>query len=1217
MARESQYSATTLAAAASGERLPSLAVVLAYATACGANPAEWEERWQDAAALERAQPSADQDAVPPYAGLRRFQPEDHERYFGRDELVGTLTTLVTGHRITAVVGASGSGKSSLLRAGLIPALRTGRPSDRRPAGIRIFTPGKRPATAHGRLLEPSRTDSEGEGDTIVLVDQFEEIFTLCHNTAERERFISLLLAAREPQHRLRVVIAVRADFFGHCADNRELAETLREATLLVGPMSAGELREAIVKPAAAAGLIVERALTKRLVEEIADEPGGLPLLSHALLETWRRRRGRALTIDAYEATGGIHGAVAQTAEDIYTQLPPRQAQAARRILLRLISPGDGAQDTRRPAGRDELGVGEPGDVASVLEQLASARLITLDAGSVNLTHEALISAWPRLRRWIDNDRERLRLQRRLTDDAYLWEELGYDAGALYRGTRLADARKAFASAGEETGLTPVEQSFLDTGTAAHQAEQRADARSTRRLRASAAALSVLLVLAVVAAGLAFSQRRTALTAQDTALSRQLAAQALTLAETNPDLASLLAVQAYRTSPTTEARASLYAAGASPLRRRLTEKAAQALSVAFSPDGRTLAVGRHDGTVRLRDPATGTTRTILRGDSGPVSSVVFSPDGRTVATLSNGIVRLRGTRTHQPLTPLAPLPGRAAAVTFTPGGRVLAVGSDGSVWDITTGRTKVVRANTSTEPASTAVAVSRDSRTIATSDRGRTVRIRDLATGRARHTLTHESGDSVLRMAFSPDGKTLATGTSSGSIRLWDMSTGRLRENTHREPITGHTSDVTSLAFSPNGKHLSTAGADSVVRLWDLTDGSNDTVLTGHTGSVGSLAFSPNSRTLATSSRMVNDAVRLWDIAPDARKTLTRSETSQIRALAFRPDGQTLIASSEDRDMSRHTNTARLWHLPTGRTWAFPTSHTGILESLAVSPDGRTIAAVRADESSDDSVHLWDVDATRIKTAPLPSYESGSGSVVISPDGNTVAFAMTQGAVGLWNVTTGRLKRIIIGHTTLTSSVGSLAFSPDGRTLAVGNYPSTIQLWNTRTGRLTTTLNTGPRISNRPIRWEQTLAFSPDGKTLASADFSEGDGATRLWDLATGRSTVALAGTLVTSLTFSPDGRTLATASDNSSAVQLWDTATGSPQIRFSGHAGGVTSIVFSPNGRTLATAGNDGKIRLWDSGQTPPAETIKEICQSVDRDLTPQERSVHLPDQPSHPVCPT
>ncbi|MCI3221164.1 WD40 repeat domain-containing protein [Streptomyces sp. NP-1717] len=1215
MARESVYSTTTLAAAASGERLPSLAVALAYATACGANPAEWEERWQHAAALERAQPSADQDAVPPYTGLRRFQPEDHERYFGRDELVGTLTTLVAGHRITAVVGASGSGKSSLLRAGLIPALRTGPLSDQRPAAIRVFTPGRRPATAHGRLLEPGRTD--GEGDTVVLVDQFEEIFTLCHDTAERERFISLMLTARDPRHRLRVVIAVRADFFGHCADNRELAETLRESTLLVGPTDSGELREAIVKPAAAAGLIVERGLTKRLIEEISGEPGGLPLLSHVLLETWRRRRGRSLTMDAYEATGGIHGAVAQTAEDIYSQLPPGQAEAARRILLRLISPGDGVQDTRRPAGRDELRADEPGDAAAVLEQLARARLITLDDCTVNLTHEALISGWPRLRRWIDNDRERLRLQRRLTDDACLWEELGYDTGALYRGTRLADASEAFASTGEETGLTPLEQSFLDASTAARRAERRADARSARRLRASAAALSVLLVLAVIAAGLAFGQRRTALTAQDTALSRQLAAQSLRLAETNPDLASLLAVQAYRTSPTAEARASLYSAGASPLRRRLTENAAQVLSVAFSPDGRTVAIGRHDGTVRLRDAATGRTRSVLKGDFGPVYSVVFSPDGRTMATLSEGSVRLRDTRTGRPRTPLASLPDWAAAVTFTPEGRVLAVGSDGSVWDVTTGRTKVVRANTSTEPASSAVAVSLDSRTLAISDRDRTVRIRDLATGRTRHTLTHASGDSVRRMAFSPDGKTLATGTSGGNIRLWDMSTGRVREDAPRGPITGHSSDVTSLAFSPDGKHLSTAAADSAVHLWDLTDSSNDTALTGHTGSVGSLAFSPNSRTLATSSRMVNDAVRLWNVAPDARKTLTRSETSQIRALAFRPDGQTLIASSEDREMSRHTNTARLWHLPTGRTWAFPTSHTGMLESLAVSPDGRAIAAVRADEFSDDSVHLWDVEATRIKAAPLPSDELGSGSVVFSPDGNTVAFAMTQGAVGLWNVTTGRLKRIITGHTMLTRFVGSLAFSPDGRTLAVGKYPSTIQLWNTRTGRLATTLNTGPRISERPVRWEQTLAFSPDGETLASADFSEGDGATRLWDVTTGRSTVTFASTLVTSLAFSPDGRTLATASDNSSAVRLWDAATGFPQARFSGYAGGVASLAFSPNGRTLATGGNDGKIRLWDSGQDRPAETIKKVCRSVGRELTPQERKAHLPDQPSHPVCPT
>ncbi|MGO4757806.1 hypothetical protein AB4212_55965, partial [Streptomyces sp. 2MCAF27] len=254
----------------------------------------------------------------------------------------------------------------------------------RPAALRILTPGPHPARSHAHLLAPA----DGEGDTVVVVDQFEETFTLCHDPAERAEFIDLLLAARDPERRLRVVVAVRADFFGHCAGHRALADALRDATLLVAPMTPEELREAIVGPAAAEGLIVERTLTARLVEEVADEPGGLPLLSHVLLETWRRRRGRALTMAAYEATGGIHGAVAQTAEDLYTRLPPDQAQAVRRSLLRLVTPGEGAPDTRRPADRAELRAGGPGEAeaesesvavaVAVLERLARARLITLD-----------------------------------------------------------------------------------------------------------------------------------------------------------------------------------------------------------------------------------------------------------------------------------------------------------------------------------------------------------------------------------------------------------------------------------------------------------------------------------------------------------------------------------------------------------------------------------------------------------------------------------------------------------------------------------------------------------------------------------------------------------------------------------------------------------------------------------------------------------------------
>jgi hypothetical protein len=273
----------------------------------------------------------------PYLGLARFEPGDSEHFFGRDRLTTDLLDLLRRRRFAAVFSPSGNGKSSLLRAGLIPTLQHSQEPGLRPAVIQILTPGDHPARAHAPLLDASRP-GDGGTDTFVIVDQFEEVYTLCHDPAERTRFIDLLLAARQPASRFRVLIAVRADFYGRCAEHHALADALRDANLLVSPMNQDELRDAIVKPATATGLTLERALTARIIRDVADESGGLPLMSHALLETWRRRRGRALTEAVYNAVGGVSGAIARTAERLYTQLSPEQAAVARDLLLRLITP---------------------------------------------------------------------------------------------------------------------------------------------------------------------------------------------------------------------------------------------------------------------------------------------------------------------------------------------------------------------------------------------------------------------------------------------------------------------------------------------------------------------------------------------------------------------------------------------------------------------------------------------------------------------------------------------------------------------------------------------------------------------------------------------------------------------------------------------------------------------------------------------------------------
>jgi len=1109
MARRAGYSAATLSQAAAGERLPTLPVVLAYVRACGGDGQEWRYRWQETddelARLPRPQ---EDDSDSPYKGLARFEPGDAQLFFGRDQLIDDLLQLTHRSRVAALVGASGSGKSSVLRAGFIPRLRHTQDSGPRPAALRIITPGAHPLRTNDRLLHAKDT-SDGTADTWLIVDQFEELYTLCRDPAERTAFIDRLLAAHDPSSRLRVLIAVRADFYGRCLEHEGLTAVLRDAGLPVAPMGPSELREAIVKPAAARGLTVERGLTARLIEELDGEPGGLPLMSHALLETWRRRRGKTLTEAAYNAADGLHGAIAHTAEAAYTRLPPAQATIARRTLLRLITPGEGAQDTRRPIDRSELGTGDPSDTEAVLERLTSARLLTLDGNTIDLAHEALISAWPRLRGWIDDDRERLRVHRRLTDAAHAWDELGGDPGALYRGVRLTTAEENLTP----SDLTTLEQDFLTASTTARDHEQHAAARTTRRLRRLTATLSVLLVLALIAGTAAWDQYRTseqqrrhALAAQQSSLSRQLAAQSTALADDNPDLASILAVHAYRAARTKEATLALLAAAGLPLRHHLAHTY-DAQSAVFSPDGHTLASVDGAGGIRLWDANTGKMRTTLTANSG-AKSVAFSPDGRTLASgEDNGGVRLWDISTGKVRTSLnSPHVDYVTSVAFSPDGRTLA-GSGGNsdtvrLWDVTTGKTRTTLTGSR---GARSVAFSPDGRTLATgTDRGR-LRLWDVATGTVRASLRSQA-DVVESVAFSRDGRTLASGDEDGKVRLWDTATSKTLTT-----LTGHTGDVKAVAFSPDGRTLaSIGGEDGALRLWDTASGRTRAILAGHTKAVRSLAFSRDGSTVASGSD--DGTMRLWDVARGKGRIAFRRNT-EVQAVAFGPGGRALAGGSDGEGR------AWLWNAATGRVKALTYSAANEFQRMVFSPDGRTLVG----KDGADAVLAWDVATGRAPTA-LPRANVPVGALAFSPDGRTMASNSYEGTVLLWDVKTGHTRT----RTTLPGQInrgGPVAFSHDGRTLAIGDGTDRVRLWDLTTASRHVAL-TGPLT---PVA---SVAFSPDGRTLASGS---DDGTVRLWDVKTGKRRAALPGhtSRVRMVAFSPDGRTLASGDDTGN-VRLWD-----------------------------------------------------------------------------------
>ncbi|MEU1879744.1 hypothetical protein ABZ470_20720 [Streptosporangium sp. NPDC020072] len=1188
MADRAGYSVSVLSRAASGQRLASWPVVEAYVRACGGDVADWRTRWRQAAE-EHASPAAgEEERAAPYQGLTHYDVGDRDRFFGRQRLLDQVTGMLERRRLAAVFGPSGSGKSSLLRAGLIPAARYGALGEPVPAVVTL-TPGAHPMREH------AGTFTAFTGGELVVVDQFEELFTLCSDVAERVAFIDLLLATAGPGGG-RVVLAVRADFFGRCAEHSTLAEALQGSTVLVGPMNRQELREAIVKPAAAAGLIVERALTDRIIEDVAGEAGGLPLMSHALLETWRRRRGTLLTLEGYERAGGVHGAIAATAEQVYTHLSPEQADQAKRVLLRLVSPGEQAADTRCPVSYEDFDhVAHP---EGVLERLARVRLVTLHDDHVELTHEALITSWPRLRAWIDQERELLRLRRRLGEAAALWNEHGRDAGVLYRGTRLTAAKPLLSHPDD---LTVAEQAFL---RASVQAAESADRATARRRRLARLAVAALAVLAIVASGAAVSA--VAAARQVDARGREILAQLVAkrsdeLAATDPALSGLLAAASWRFASTAEARYDMLTMLTGSLDGVLRNPTGAVTTVVFSPDGRLLATAGADGSVQLWQFASHQlVSTLFVGPAryGAVLTMAFSPDGRLLATAGVGEdVRLWEVATRR-LVGTLPTSHTTVVTTMQfsrDGVRLNTADDEGGVqvWDVVARRPVATLPITSARGA-VMVAFSPDGTTVSASYLdGARVQRWDLATRRMKGPMFDGDVGMSPRVRFSADGAVAATfGMASPSVRLWDAATG---SPVGRPLPTGYTGD---LALSSDGAMLAVVDEGGRrIRLWDArTQRPVGVPLSGHTGPIANIAFSPSGGILASVSD--DGTIRLWNTATFHEISgLPSGHTLDVTAVAFSPDSRLLVSGGTDK-------TFRLWDVTTRHLSGSPvTGSASGIATLAFSPDGRLLAT----SGSDANVHLWDaVTRQPVGALALGNSESVVNSVAFSPDGRLLAAGNWRGVIRLWDVAS----HLPVGAPLVRGSrpVNSVAFSPDGRLLAAGNWRGVIQLWD-----VASQLPVGAPLEghNGPVN---SVAFSPDGRLLATGGQ---DRTIRLWDMVTRLPVGApLEGHNgpVNSVAFSPDGRLLATGGEDRT-IRLWDMATRRPiGTPLSGHSRAVRTVAFSPDGRLLATGGEDRTIRLWKT-ELPP-DPPAAVCAAVGRSLTRQEWQQYVPGESYQQICP-
>lgn len=691
LARRAHYSASALAGAAAGRRLPSLAVTTAFVRACGGDVAEWERRWHSVAAATApavdARAARDDADEAPYPGLATYQAGDADRFCGRERLVDDLVERVRERRFTAVFGPSGSGKSSVLRAGLAPRLAAGGST-----AVVVFTPGADPreecavhlarmvgGTAGAvreelvadprnlrRLVRQALAGSSPTAEVVLVVDQFEELFTLCRDQGTRSGFIAALTgAARDDAGRCRVVLGVRSDFYTHCLLDPELAAALDGSQVAVGPMTAEELRRAIAHPARRAGCVVEGALLATLIAQTNGRPGALPLLSHALLETWRRRQGNTLTLAGFHRAGGIDAALATTADAVYTALEPRQQDLAQALLVRLVALGDGTADTKRRVARSELDHDD--DTVAVLDRFTAARLVVLSDNGVELAHEALISAWPRLQRWLSEDRDAHRVHRRLTDAAATWQQHHRDPDTLLRGARLATAVEW---ARRHTSANRLEREFLDACVTADRRRHRSHRRRTRVLHGLVALLAVLLLVTTVAAVHATNARRNALSQRDAATALRILDKARDLIDTDPRLAAQFSLAAYRLDPSGTAADMLVAAqGATPVAG--WDSAVCDCDVVLAPGGRHAAAfseGRDLITLFLVRPSIAQEVSAVRGGRGEPA---FSADGRFMATLDrDATVRLWDISDPARPRQEATLPGAHASTRFSPDGALL-------------------------------------------------------------------------------------------------------------------------------------------------------------------------------------------------------------------------------------------------------------------------------------------------------------------------------------------------------------------------------------------------------------------------------------------------------------------------------------------------------------------------------------------------------------------
>ncbi|KZL47740.1 hypothetical protein A2T98_21600 [Nodularia spumigena CENA596] len=1145
----------------------------------------------------------------PYRGLRAFGEEDAQYFYGREVVVQQLIRDLEQKSFIAVVGASGSGKSSVVQGGLIAQLRRGKllPGSE-DWWMRSFRPGVNPLQALSRRLVDSGTEKEKayqqlqlegmlfqeveglahwvrhrpEPMVVLVVDQFEELFTIAPSE-DRQRFLAVVLGALESlPEKFKLIITLRADFIAPCLEVPKLVKLLQQSSLLLPPcLTEEEYRRIIINPAEQVGLTVEAELVEVLLQELQHSPGDLPLLEFVLEQLWEYRENGAITLQAYQQhLGGIKGALESKAQSVYHSLDPEAQECARWIFLSLTQLGEGTEDTRRRVLKSELIVKKypVALVERTLQVLIAAKLVVVnleeDAGAfgdrkkaggqgagsrgeevglvtqssllsasfapvtIEVAHEVLIRYWSTLRWWLEENRAILRSHRQIAQAATLWSNSGEQPDFLLQGVRLAEAEEIYVNYTDEVSVDV--QRFIQACLIERQRQQQKEKNRLRKAQRTVGIMSILGLTAFSLAVLAYQQTQKAQLREIQALNSLSENFLLSHQQLEALVTSLKAGrEVQKITPgipkniqAETANILQQAVYGTQERNRLSHNS-WVSSVSFSPDGQILASGYADNSIKLWG-SNGSLLATLTEHQDSVNSLSFSPNGKMLASASSDNSIKLWSRDGKLLTTLIGHIHGVNSVRFSPNGEVLASGSNDNTAKLWSRNGKLLVNFIGHNGSVKSVSFSPEGDTMASASDDGTVKLWSLD-GRLLSTLPASTRE-VLDVSFSPDGQTIASASADHTIKLWSRDGNLLRT------IEGHSGGVWQVKFSPDGKIMASASADKTIKLWTRAGNLLGT-LQGHSHEVNSLSFSPDSQRLASASD--DNTIRLWKLERNLPQTFYGHKGS-VNDVKFTVDGSNITSFSSD-------NTMKIWNLNGELLQTLPSPIEDVT-SISFTRDGKTVALASADQS----IQIRQRDGTLLHT--LKGHKHWVRSMSFSPDDQILASASADKTIKLWS-RDGRLLHTLDGH---NGWVTNIQFSPDGKIIASASADKTIKLWSLD-GRL---LKTFPGHS--ASIW--SINFAPDGKTIASAS---DDTTVKLWNL-DGSLLQTFQGHsgLVTHVSFSADGKMLASASDDDT-IKLWNINSGILLKTFFGHNGDVKSVNFSPDGKMLVSGGQDATIKLW------------------------------------------